>query len=237
MKYDTMSSGYDPVEQAALQNSFVNRVFGWMFAGLAVSGLVAWKFATDYVSLLQRYPNMILVLILLTLGLVMFLSLGINRMSAATATVCFVVYAALNGVMLSSVFLAYSLGSVAQAFCAAAVTFGVMGVYGYVTKKDLSGIGSICAMGLLGIIIASVINMFWYSNTADLVISALGVLIFVGLTAYDMQKIRHLAEAAGEGVLSEEIVKKYAVIGALTLYLDFINLFLYMLRFFGRRRD
>ncbi len=224
------------VDSAAVQSAFFNRIFGWMFAGLGISGVVAYLVATRYAEALYKTPGVMIGVLIATLLLVIILSAAINKISSAAATAAFIAYAALNGVMLSSVLLVYQIGSVVQAFFAAAATFGGMGLYGYVTKRDLSGIGSLCIMGLLGIIVASVINLFWYNSTADLVISILGVLIFVGLTAYDVQKIKRLAVAVGEGAFTEEIAKKIAIIGALQLYLDFVNIFLYLLRLFGRRR-
>ena len=236
MAYETLK---DPValqaEQAALQSSFFNRVFGWMFAGLGLSGAVAWTLAKYYPKFICD-PRVVLISCILTLVVVLGLSFGIKKMSAGAATVAFIVYAGLDGVMLSSIFLAYELGSVVQVFCITAAMFGAMGLWGYITKSDLSGLGSICFMGLIGIIIASLINLFLGSNGLDFVISIFGVLIFTGLTAYDVQKIKRLAEAAGEGLLTDEIVKKCAILGALTLYLDFVNLFLYLLRLFGRRK-
>ena len=233
MDYQTLN-GVESAHVAALQSAFLNRVFGWMFVGLTLSGVVAWQFAQHAQSVLAKYPGLMIGVIVATFILVILLSAGINKISSAAATVAFLVYAGLNGVMLSSIFLAYSLGTVANAFAVAAATFGGMGLYGYVTKRDLSGIGSLCFMALFGIIIASVINLFWYNSTADFVISILGVLIFVGLTAYDVQKMRLIS--ANAGALDEETSKKYAIIGALQLYLDFINIFLYLLRLFGRRR-
>lgn len=236
MAYDTLK---DPValqaEQAALQSSFCNRVFGWMFAGLAISGGVAWVIATRFVNILAD-QRIMLGAVIATLVLVFALSAGIKNMSASTAAFMFILYAALNGLMLSSIFLVYELGSIARAFGVSAGMFGIMGLWGYTTKQDLSGLGSICFMGLIGIIIASIVNIFVGSSTTELVISIFGVLIFTGLTAFDMQRIKRLAVAAGEGLLADEVVRKYSLIGALTLYLDFINLFLYILRFFGRRK-
>ena len=236
MAYETLK---DPVamqaEQAALQSSFFNRVFGWMFFGLGLSGAVAWVLASRYQNVI-RNPQIMLVSCILTLVVVLGLSWGIKKISSGVAMAGFILYAGLNGVMLSSVFLVYELGSVVQIFCITSVMFGAMGLWGYVTKSDLSGLGSICFMGLIGIIIASLVNLFLGSDSLDFVISILGVLIFTGLTAFDVQKIKRLAVAAGEGLFTDEIAKKCAIIGALTLYLDFINLFLYLLRLFGRRK-
>ena len=148
----------------------------------------------------------------------------------------FFIYAAINGVTLSWIFLAYQLGSVANAFFVTCGTFAGMSIYGYITKKDLSGIGAFCGMALWGLIIAGIINIFFHNDMAQFVISCFGVLIFVGLTAYDTQKIKQLAFAAADGEIDSESAKKMAVIGALQLYLDFVNLFIYLLRLFGKRR-
>lgn len=138
--------------------------------------------------------------------------------------------------MLSSVFLVYELGSIATTFFATSGTFGVMSLYGYLTRRDLTTIGNLALMGLLGVIIASLLNMIWYSSKIDLIISYIGLAIFVVLTAYDTQKIKRLSLAIGDGEVEAEAGKKYAIIGALELYLDFINIFLYLLRLFGNRR-
>ena len=149
---------------------------------------------------------------------------------------CFLLYAVVNGFVLSSIFFAYELGSIVQAFAASALTFGAMSIYGATTKKDLSGLGSILFMALIGLIVASLINFFWANSVLDAIITYAGVFIFVGLTAYDTQNIRSLAAAADySGDASAP--RKVAILGALTLYLDFINLFLYILRLFGRSRD
>ncbi len=217
------------------QRAFFNRVFGWMFAGLGVSALLAYHTAKS--GVLLKNPNLPIVLFFATIALVFILSFAINKMSALVATLCFVGYAALNGVMLSSVLYVYTMSSVMQAFCATALMFGATGLYGYVTRRDLTSVGSFLFMALIGIIIASLLNMFFRSGALDFAISIIGVIIFVGLTAYDVQKIKQLAFAHGEGALDGETAEKASILGALTLYLDFINLFLYVLRFLGNRNN
>ena len=166
------------------------------------------------------------------LGVVLYMSFGIAKMSAAKAQTTFWIFAALMGVSLSSIFIQYTGGSIARVFFITSGTFGAMSIYGYTTKRDLTKLGSFLMMGLFGIIIASLVNMFMKSTMMYFVISILGVLIFVGLTAYDTQKIKNMYAASDTG----EIMGKKAVMGALTLYLDFINLFIMLLRLFGQRR-
>jgi hypothetical protein len=168
-------------------------------------------------------------LILGELGLVIAVSAAINRLSAATATALFLLYAALNGITFSVIFAVYTTESIASTFVVTAATFGAMSVYGYTTRRDLTNWGSFLFMGLIGIVIASVVNIFVESSAASWVISAIGVIVFTGLTAYDTWKIKAMAAAGAQG-------RKPAILGALTLYLDFINLFLMLLRLFGNRR-
>lgn len=217
------------------QRTFFNRVFGWMFAGLGISALLAYHTAKS--GVLLKNPNLPVLLLIATFALVFVLTLAINKMSATAATLCFIGYAALNGVMLSSLLYVYTLSSVMQAFCATALMFGATGLYGYVTRRDLTSAGSFFFMALIGIIIASLLNMFFRSGALDFAISIFGVIIFVGLTAYDVQKIKQLALAHGDGAFDGETAEKASILGALTLYLDFINLFLYVLRFLGNRND
>ena len=172
------------------------------------------------------------IVMLAPLGVVIYMSFGIRKMSAAKAQGAFWVFAALMGASLSSIFLIYTGASITRVFFITAGTFGAMSIYGYTTKRDLTKLGSFLMMGLIGIIIASIVNMFMQSTMMYYVISILGVLIFVGLTAYDTQKIKNMYLASDSG----EIMGKKAVMGALTLYLDFINLFIMLLRLFGQRR-
>jgi len=226
---------YGP-ETVALQNAFVNRVFGWMTAGLALTGFIAWYIASRFAAEVAKHSGLYLFLVLLELAVVIGLSFAIKKISASLALAGFLFFAALNGVTLSWIFIVYDPTSIVKTFFATSATFGAMGLYGYLTKRDLTTLGSLCFMGLFGIIIASLVNLIWPNNTVGFVISIIGVLIFVGLVAYDTQKIKEMALAAGEGAFEEETGKKLAIFGALTLYLDFVNLFLYILRLFGSRK-
>ena len=225
------------VRSGVVPNSFINRVFSWMFIGLAVTGGISWYLGTFQQELILRYFKAYWIFCLAEVGLVIALSAGIRKFNTMLAALLFMVFAALNGVTLSWIFIRYSSDVIAGTFFATSGTFGVMGLIGYLTKKDLSSVGGLCTMGLFGVIIASLVNVFWYNRTADLIISCIGVLIFVGLTAWDVQKIKLLAIELSENSADSRDVKKWAVLGALTLYLDFINLFLFMLRLFngGRR--
>lgn len=215
-------------------NKMVRNVYLWMTAALAITGLVAYYVAGSQAILSALFSNgwTILVLFLAEIGLVIGLSAAINKISALTATFMFALYSIINGVTLSSVFLVYEIGSIATTFFVAAGTFGAMAIYGSVTKKDLTKVGNLCMMAVIGLIIATVVNLLIRSTMADMIISGVGVLVFVGLTAYDAQKIKNMLYGAEES----EMTNKIAVLGALSLYLDFINLFLYLLRFFGRRK-
>ena len=167
-------------------------------------------------------------------ALVWYLSARIYKMSFTTATILFIVYSILNGVTLSILLLVYTASSIATTFFVTAGTFGTMAIFGYITKKDLTRIGSLCIMGVIGIIIASLVNLFLQNSMMDMVISYIGVLLFVGLTAYDSQKIKRLL--SGDDIEVNEVTQKIALMGAMTLYLDFINLFIYLLRILGDRK-
>ena len=223
-------------DMAKVQSAFINRVYSWMSCGLAVTGAIAWYLGTQNIHFILHHANWFLPLMVIEVLLVIGLGFMINKISSAVAAAMFFVYAAINGVTLSWIFLAYQIGSVANVFFVTCGTFAGMSVYGYVTKKDLTGIGAFCGMALWGLIIAGIINIFFHNDMAQFVISCFGVLIFVGLTAYDTQKIKRLALESAEGNFDLESSKKLAVIGALQLYLDFVNLFLYLLRLFGKRR-
>ena len=223
-------------DMARVQSAFLNRVYMWMTGGLAATGAVAWYLGTQKIDFMLKHQGLVLPLIVVEVLLVICLGWMINKINAAVAGVMFAAYSLLNGVTLSWIFLAYQLGSVANVFFITCATFAGMSAYGYITKRSLDGIGSFCMMALWGLIIAGVINIFWHNDLAQFVVSCLGVLVFVGLTAYDTQKIKQLALAAAEGQIDPASAKKFAVIGALELYLDFVNLFLYLLRLFGRRR-
>jgi hypothetical protein len=228
-----------PASHTASQAStiFLAKVFNWMAIGLGLTAIVAFMVANYPAAQNLIFGNKMLFygLIIGELGMVIYLSSRIRHISATRATTLFLAYSALNGATLSAVLLLYTATSVASAFVVAAGMFGAMAIYGTVTKKDLSSMGSFMFMGLIGMIIASVVNMFMGSAMISWVISAVGVLVFTGLTAYDVQKISAYG-AAGIMDGGEAAIKKGAIMGALTLYLDFINLFLSLLRLMGDRR-
>jgi FtsH-binding integral membrane protein len=237
-------AGQAAVIDAGLR-AYMLRVYNYMAAGVALTGVVAWftfnaavvdtsagRLAlTPFGQTIYGGPLMI-VLFLGTLGIVFFLSFRINKLQASTALALFMVYAGLLGLMLSSVMLTYTGTSIARTFFISAASFGALSLYGYTTQRDLSPIGSFLIMGLFGLILAMVVNIFLKSTGLDFAISAIGVLIFAGLTAWDTQKIKEMYDANDDGTVSG----RKTVMGALTLYLDFINLFLFMLRFLGDRR-
>ena len=225
--------------------AYMIRVYNYMAAGVALTGVVAWLTfnaavqstaggalaLTSFGQTLYGGP-VVIVLFLATLGLVFFMSFRIQTLQPSTALMLFLVYAGLLGVMLSSVFLTYTHGSIARTFFISAASFGALSLYGYTTQRDLSPIGSFLTMGLFGLILAMLVNMFLKSSGLDFAISAIGVLIFAGLTAWDTQKIKEMYSVNDDGT----VAGRKAVMGALTLYLDFINLFLVLLRFLGDRR-
>jgi uncharacterized protein len=219
---------------AAEQQRFMVRVYNWMTAGLGITGFMAYYIANSPTMLNIVFGNPIvpIVLIIAQIGLVFWLASRVMQMSASQATGVFMLYAGLTGITLSSIFIVYTSASITSTFLITAGTFGAMSLYGYTTKKDLTSWGSFLFMGLIGIIIASVVNMFMESEMMHAIISYAGVLIFVGLTAYDTQKIKEMNILGNEG--TDEDTKE-AIQGALTLYLDFINLFLMLLRLLGDR--
>nr|WP_235958325.1 MULTISPECIES: Bax inhibitor-1/YccA family protein [Flammeovirga] len=206
----------------------MTKVYGWMSGGLAITAATSMFIANSYDTMMM-VANMRWILIIAQLGLVFALSGAINRMSSATATILFLAYSALTGATLSSIFYVYDLNAIVSTFFVTAGTFVAMSVYGMTTKKDLSSMGSLLMMALLGLIITSIVNIFIASSTLYWLISGVGVLIFVGLIAYDTQKLKEMSHA----ILDGESAKKMVILGALSLYLDFINLFLFLLRFFG----
>jgi FtsH-binding integral membrane protein len=209
-------------------------VYQFMALGVALTGLVAYLVsATPAVAQVIFGTGLYWVAILAPLGLVMLLSFGINRMSAGTAQLVFWAYAALNGLSLAVIFLIYPIGDIARVFFISAATFGALSLYGYTTPRSLSAWGSFLFMGLVGILIASVVNLFLQSSAMTFAISVIGVLVFAGLTAYDTQKIKEMYLEADDG----ETMGKKAIMGALSLYLDFINLFLMLLRLLGSSRE
>ena len=219
-----------------LVNDFVRSVYNWMAIGLCLTGFVAY-----YVSNNEAMRNFVFgnsmvffVLILIELGLVFAISGMISKMSAGTATSLFVIYAALNGVTLSFIFLVYTHTSIVSTFFICAGTFIGCSIYGWMTKRDLTSIGGFLMMGLIGIIIASLVNMFIRSSAMNMIISYIGVLVFIGLTAYDTQHLKTMAISQPADV-GASAIRKGAILGALKLYLDFINLFLMLLRILGNR--
>lgn len=233
MEMDTITRSYE----RSAQLSLFRQVYLWMAMALAITGFMALLVADSQTLLSAIYSSKLTFfgLIIAELALVWYLSARIDRISFTTATFMFIIYSLLNGAMLSSVFLLYTMTSIASTFFVTAGTFGVMCIYGYLTKRDLTSIGNICIMAVIGLIIAGLVNLFLQSSLMSLIISGVGVLIFVGLTAYDSQKIKQMLLA--EGVEVNDSTKKIALLGSLTLYLDFINLFLYLLRFLGDRRN
>lgn len=207
-----------------------------MTLALVITGFTALYVAKSYTLLNLMLQNQMAFwgVLIAELGLVFYMSARINRISFTTATILFIVYSILNGVTMSMLFLIYTMSSIATTFFVTAGTFGAMALFGYATKKDLTRIGNLCIMGVIGLIIASLVNMFLHNSMMDLIISYVGVLLFVGLTAYDSQKIKQML--SGEDIEVNETTQKIALMGALTLYLDFINLFLYLLRILGDRK-
>ena len=219
----------------AAQTALFRSVYLWMTLALVITGFVAMYVAKSYalISMIAQNSIMFWGILIAELGLVMYMSARINRISFTTATLLFIAYSVLNGVTMSILFMVYTLSSIATTFFVTAGTFGAMALFGYVTKKDLTRIGSLCIMGVIGLIIASVVNLFLQNSMMDMIISYVGVLLFVGLTAYDSQKIKQLL--GGDDIEVNETTQKIALMGALTLYLDFINLFIYLLRILGDR--
>ena len=214
--------------------ALMRKVYVWMSLALVLTGVTAYGVATSPGVLNAIFTNQILFwgLVIAEFVLVIGISAAIHKLSLTTATLMFVLYSVINGAVLSSIFLIYTMSSIASVFFITAGTFAVMAFIGYTTKKDLTSMGKILFMALIGIIIATIVNIFLKSSGLEMIVSYLGVLIFVGLTAYDSQKIKNMllmAPDAGEGA------QKLALLGALTFYLDFINLFIYLLRIFGRR--
>jgi FtsH-binding integral membrane protein len=225
------------VQDESTVRSFMAGVFTWMFIALAITAAVSY-----YVALTPAIMQLMItstglsvfgwVVMLAPLGFVLLMSFRFQKLSAMTLTLLFVVYSVLVGLSLSFIFLAYTMGSIATTFVVTSLTFGVMAIAGYTTKTDLTKFGSILMMALVGIIIASVVNFFLKSDSMQYVISFIGVLVFTGLTAYDVQKLKKMG---AEMTAGQESTRKYTIMGALSLYLDFINLFLFLLRFLGRR--
>ena len=219
-------------------NEFIRSVYNWMGIGLALTGIVAFYVANSETLRGFIFTNRLVFfgLIIAELGLVFTISSRVHKMKATTATALFVIYSALNGATLSSIFLVYTMSSVASVFFVCAATFITCSIYGMITKRDLTSLGGFMFMGLIGIIIASLINLFIQSSAMSMIISYIGVLVFVGLTAYDTQKLKTMA-LSQPADLEAGVIRKGAILGALSLYLDFINLFLMLLHILGVSRD
>lgn len=216
--------------------TLIQRIYAWMGLGLALTGGIAYYVGTTpaiYTALFKN-SGLFIVMLFIQLGIVFGLSFFIKRMSYFAAAISFVAYSLISGLTFSSIFLIYTHTSIAITFFVTAGMFFALALYGYFTKADLSGMGSFLFMGLIGLIIGGVVNLFLHSESLDYLISAFGVIIFSLLTAYDIQKIK---EVSNHMLLSGEDVGKVSIIGALTLYLDFVNLFLYLLRFLGKKKD
>ncbi len=218
----------------AAVTGFMTKVYGRMCMALFITAITAWYVSNSpqILNFIFGTPAVLWILLIGELGLVIAISRAINKISSQTATLLFILYSVLTGATLSVIFLVYTAESIATTFLLTGLTFGIMSVYGFVTKKDLSGWGNILFMALIGLILATVVNIFWANSTLYWITTYAGIIIFVGLTAYDTQKLRNLSMEISEG----ESYNKLAILGALTLYLDFINLFLYLLRLFGRRK-
>jgi hypothetical protein len=217
----------------AILRSHMQRVYGYMAGGLALTGLVAYAAASSGFYQAIAGTALLWIVMLAPLGFVFALSFGIERMRAATAAFLFWLYAAVMGLSLGGIFLVFTGTSIARVFLITAVTYGAMSLYGYVTSADLSRFGSFLMMGLIGLVVASLVNIFLRSNGLQFAVSIIGVIVFVGLTAYDTQRIKELFMQAD----TAEVTQKKAILGALALYLDFINLFMLLLQLFGQRRE
>jgi FtsH-binding integral membrane protein len=214
--------------------AFLSKVYGWMFLGLLITAVTAFTVASSPALIEAVFQNRLVfwVLIIAQLGLVFFLSARVDKVAPTTAAGLFILYSALTGVTSSVVLLVYTTASITSTFIITAGMFGAMAFFGTVTKRSLAGMGQFFFMGLIGLILASIVGIFWQSDALQFVIAVVGVLVFTGLTAWDAQRLKHMAVALPDGR-----VGAYAVVGALSLYLDFINLFFFLLRLTGGRRD
>ena len=219
-------------------NSFIRSVYNWMAIALSLTGVTAYYVSHNETmrQILYGTPGLMMVLIFATLGFVFFLSARIQKIKATTATALFTIYSILNGITLSFIFMVYTSTSIVSTFMICSVTFLCCSVYGMVTKKDLTSLGGFMFMGLIGIVIASVVNIFLQSSGMQMIISYIGVVVFIGLTAYDTQKLKTMAVTLPNNATGA-MIRKGALMGALTLYLDFINLFIMMLHIFGGRKS
>lgn len=230
------TTSYSPAEIKLAQSTFISKVYSWMSLALLITGAVAAYIASSDALLESIVGNrgVFYGLLFGEIALVWVISAAINRLSATTATGLFILYSVMNGLTLSVIFLRYTASSIGTTFFVTAGTFAVMSVYGHTTKRDLTSWGNLLLMALIGLIIASVVNLFWQNSMFYWICTYVGILIFVGLTAYDTQKIK---EYGAQGFGDSDSMQKGALIGALQLYLDFINLFLYILRLLGNRRN
>ncbi len=233
LNFDTMTREKELSMSAAFP-VLMRKVYLWMTLALVITGVTAYGVANSPGLMMTIATNQILFwgLIIAEFGLVFAISAAINKLSLTTATLLFILYSVINGATLSFIFAVYTMSSIASVFFITAATFAVMAFWGYTTKTDLTSMGKILIMALIGIIIATIVNIFLKSTGLEMIVSYLGVLIFVGLTAYDSQKIKQMLLMAPD---AGESAQKIALLGALSLYLDFINLFIYLLRIFGRR--
>lgn len=234
MELYTMSM--DSKSDAALVRNFMYQVYAWMSSALAISGIIAYAVGSQPAIAMRivQNPWLFLGIVVAQVAVAFVLSTRVLRLEYPAVVALFIGYAALTGLMLSTLFLVYTTASLYQTFFVTAGMFLLMALYGYYTRSDLSSLGSFLVMGLFGLLIAMVVNLFWRNTTFDLVISAIGVLIFVGLTAFDVQRIKQI----GQQLLGErQALSKVALRAALVLYLDFLNLFLFLLRFTGRQRE
>ena len=235
---------YVPTGEQTRTRSFIANVFLLMFVALGVSALFAWQFSVNeqllsYLITPTGLTGLGKITLFAPLGFVLIMSFAYQRLSATALMALFMAYAIINGISFSFILLAYTAGSVLGCFLSASAMFGIMAVMGYTTKQDLTKFGRILMMGVIGVLVAMVINYFLHSSQLDYIISIIGVMVFTALTAYDVQKLKRIGEGIeynGEGVAAND-VKKMSILGALTLYLDFINIFLFLLRMFGNRRS
>ena len=239
MDYEELTNTLSRERELEMSTAFpvlMRKVYVWMTLALVITGFTAYYVANNETVLGAIYTNQILFwgLIIAELGLVIGLSAAINRLSLSVATLMFVLYSLINGATMSFIFLVYTTSSITNVFLITAGTFAAMAVFGYFTKTDLTSMGKILLMALIGVIIATIVNIFTKSEGLAVILNYVGVLVFVGLTAYDSQKIKQMLLMAPD---ASESSQKIALLGALSLYLDFINLFIYLLRIFGSKRD
>ena len=239
MDYEELTNTLSRERELEMSTAFpvlMRKVYLWMTLALVITGFTAYYVANNETVLGAIYTNQILFwgLIIAELGLVIGLSAAINRLSLSVATLMFVLYSLINGATMSFIFLVYTTSSITNVFLITAGTFAAMAVFGYFTKTDLTSMGKILLMALIGVIIATIVNIFTKSEGLAVILNYVGVLVFVGLTAYDSQKIKQMLLMAPD---TSESSQKIALLGALSLYLDFINLFIYLLRIFGSKRD